>query len=91
MSASFPDPAARKAYPSRCTQCGGVVEQDVVTLSIVGRDGQVRLVRGVPAGVCRSCGEQYIRPEVTTEVERLLRTPPPRSEAIPAWDFAATA
>ena len=91
MTHSFLAPAELKAYPSLCIQCGGPVGEDRVTLSLVGKDGRVRLVRGVPAGVCRSCGEQYLRPEVTTHIERLLKTPPRRNEEVPAWDFAATA
>jgi YgiT-type zinc finger domain-containing protein len=91
MTPNFRPPAELRKYPSLCIQCGGPVEEDQVTLSLVGRDGRVRLVRGVPAGVCRSCGEQYLRPDVTAHVEELLKTPPRGNEEVPAWDFAATA
>jgi YgiT-type zinc finger domain-containing protein len=91
MTPDFRPPAELKKYPSLCIQCGGPVTEDHVTLSLVGLNGHVRLVRGVPAGVCGSCGEQYLRPEVTARVEQLLQTPPRRNEEVPAWDFAASA
>lgn len=51
-------------------------------------NGSTRVVHGVPAGICQSCGERYLREEVAAEIERLLNGPPARREEVPVWDFA---
>lgn len=42
--------------------------QTTVTLE---RDGTTLVVKGVPAGICANCGEEYVDEETTT---RLLQT-----------------
>ena len=81
----FP-PTDLKKYPSRCPLCGGPIIEQIVTLSYDQPDGTVRLVHGVPAGVCDVCGERYLRPEVTTAIEGLLNDPPERHEQVPSRD-----
>ncbi|MFA5786253.1 MAG: type II toxin-antitoxin system MqsA family antitoxin [Actinomycetota bacterium] len=85
---SFP-PTQRRKHPSQCSQCAGSVRSRRVTLVYPGPDSTTRVVHGVPAGVCTSCGEKYITPEVAERIERLLSAPPARSEKVPVWDFAA--
>ena len=45
----------RKRYPSRCDLCGGNVIEQVVTLTYPDPSGKVRVIEGVPAGVCDQC------------------------------------
>jgi len=78
-----------RPYPSRCILCGGPVEEQVLTLPYTGENGSVRVVRGVPVGVCRVCGERYLRPEVAARIDELLARPADGNEEFPVWDFAA--
>lgn len=86
----FEPPENKKAYPSACPQCGGSVEERRITL-VYPLDATSRMIRGVPAGVCQSCGERFLRPEVTTKIEKLLATRPSGVEEVPVWDFVASA
>ena len=61
-----------------------------MTLSLPGPDGETRIVHHVPAGVCESCGEQYLRAVVAQRIERLLEDPPADHENFPVWNFVAT-
>jgi len=81
----------RKPYPTRCPICGGEVVERLVTLTYSLGDDHTRIVSGVPAGVCRSCGEQYLTPQVTKRIEELLSAPPSSHQQIPVWDYAASA
>ncbi|MFN2594675.1 MAG: type II toxin-antitoxin system MqsA family antitoxin [Actinomycetota bacterium] len=87
----FEPPARRADYPSACAVCGGSVAERTVTLSVPGPDGETRLVHHVPAGVCETCGEQYLTSLIAERLERLLDEPPSEEQAVPVWDFAATA
>lgn len=87
----FEPPAERADYPPQCAICGGTVVEHTVTLSLPEAGGETRIVHHVPAGVCESCGEQYLMSAVIQKVERLLEEPPTRHQEIPVWDFAASA
>lgn len=66
----------RKEYPSLCTQCGGAVIDGLTEFVYEDRGVGTRIVRGVPVGICRSCGERHLREEVVAENERLFHGPP---------------
>ncbi|MGH2746658.1 MAG: YgiT-type zinc finger protein [Actinomycetota bacterium] len=83
----FPAQEERETYPERCDLCGGTVSEQLVSLALPDRDGRVRIIEGVPAGVCDQCHEQYLTVE-TRAIDRLLAAPPSRQEAVPVWDFA---
>lgn len=87
----FEPPAERADYPPQCVVCGGVVVGRVVTLSLPGFGGDTRIIHHVPAGVCETCGEQYLTSAVIRKVETLLDAPPTGHEQIPIWDFATSA
>lgn len=59
-ASTFP-PKARKKYPSKCIQCGGAVVEGITTFIYHEGNGNTRVVHGVPAGICQSCGERYLR------------------------------
>jgi YgiT-type zinc finger domain-containing protein len=87
----LPPKSERKALSSACARCCGPVEQKVVTITYPGADRDVRIVRGVPAGVCSQCGEQYLSFEVVSQLEKLFDLPPSRSEEVPVWNFPESA
>lgn len=84
----FPPPEERETYPERCDLCGGSVSERLVSLALSDRDGRVRIIEGVPAGVCDQCHEQYLTVETSRAIDRLLSAPPSRQEAVPVWEFA---
>ncbi|MBI4730501.1 MAG: YgiT-type zinc finger protein [Acidobacteria bacterium] len=90
-SAEFQPPRERKAYPSACPLCGGSIREERVTLHYAAPHGTTRLVHEVPAGVCQSCAERYLRPDVAEKIEHLLSAPPAGREEVPVWNFAASA
>ena len=54
----------------KCPICRtGETERGVATVTLE-RDGLTLVVRGVPARVCRNCGEEYVE---EAEATRLLR------------------
>lgn len=60
-----------------------------MTLSFLDAKGDVKIVKGVPAGVCESCGEEYLTAEVSATLERILNTPPHTEVHAPVWKYAA--
>ncbi len=92
MSKNHFPPNHLKRYPSRCTSCRGHVEEALVSLVLPSSEnGTSKIVRGVPAGVCRQCGEQFFRLDVLAEIEEILARPPSDKEEVPVWDFAKAA
>ena len=57
-----------------CHFCGGDVAEQRVTVDYRWGDSLLVVVRNVPAGVCRACGEQYFKAEVVKEMEKLAHT-----------------
>ena len=53
-----------------CVYCGGIVDEksDVLDYRYHGR---LFIVEGVPMGVCRQCGEKYMKAEVARKIESL--------------------
>lgn len=57
-----------------CHFCGGeVVEQRVIVDYRWGTEFLV-VIRNVPAGVCRVCGEQYYKADVVKEMESVAHS-----------------
>jgi YgiT-type zinc finger domain-containing protein len=84
----FPAPEQRETYPEKCDLCGGRVTEQVVTLSLPDPDGKIRIIHGVPAGVCDQCHEYYLTVETSREIDRLLASPPTKQETFSVWEFA---
>lgn len=51
-----------------CRYCGGEVEERIERLDYR-YHGQLFLVENVPVGVCKQCGEKYLKAEVAKQVE----------------------
>jgi YgiT-type zinc finger domain-containing protein len=84
----FPAPEKRKKYLSKCSVCGGTVTEGRVDVPVPDRDGRIRLIEGVPAGVCDQCHEYYLTVETSRVIDRLLAAPPSREDTILVWEFA---
>lgn len=55
----------------RCAVCGGELEKKRVTYTKE-EGGRLVAIGGVPAEVCRTCGEEYFSPEVVDELHRII-------------------
>ena len=84
----FPAPEKRKKYPSKCSLCGGTVTESTVDMPLPDRDGTIRLIEGVSAGVCDQCHEYYLTVETSRTIDRLLAAAPSREDTISVWEFA---
>ncbi len=58
----------------RCHFCGGEVVEQRVTVDYRWGEAFLVVIRHVPAGVCRVCGEQYLKAEVVKEMERVAHS-----------------
>jgi YgiT-type zinc finger domain-containing protein len=85
----LPEANESKTYPPDCSVCIGTVVEKLVTLTYpVRRDStDVRVVAGVPAGVCSQCGQIYLLHETMTVIDRTLTLPPEREETHPVWEY----
>lgn len=85
----FRPPSGKAPYPRICVVCGGSIKETTTTLTYPDENGGIRIVRDVPAGVCESCGEEYLRSEVAETVERLLQSSPETKVEVPVWRFVS--
>lgn len=85
----LPPPAQRKKYPSTCSVCGGAVTEQRIDIPLPDLEGTIRLIEGVPAGVCDQCNEYYLTVETSQTIDRLLAAPPSREDKISVWKYAA--
>lgn len=85
---AFEPPKRKRAFPRVCPICGGPIKRAKVTLSFPDGEG-VKIVRGVPAGVCASCGEEYLTAQVSEVLQRILASPPHEKVPTPVWKYAS--
>ena len=52
-----------------CTFCGGEVAETGIDYDYR-RKGQLLIMKNVPAGVCRQCGEKYFGPDVLRQMDQ---------------------
>lgn len=71
-----------------CHFCGGALKEQLTTF-LHEDNGQVWLVRNVPAFVCTQCGEKEFSRATTKQVLSLLKQPPRPAEIlhVPAYDM----
>ncbi len=75
---------------SRCHCCGGELVEQLTTF-LYEENGQVWIIRNVPAFVCKQCGEKEYSQETTHRILSFLKQPPRPVDIIhvPAYDWAA--
>jgi len=74
---------------SKCYLCGGEMEPRRVTAENWWGDS-LALVQGVPALVCRNCGEVYFEADVCRKLDKLRAAPPSALKTIqvPVYQFS---
>ncbi len=74
---------------SHCYYCGGHQTEQNITF-VYEDQGQVWIIRNVPAFVCAQCGEREYQQTTTRKVLALLQHPPRQTElvSVPSYDFA---
>jgi YgiT-type zinc finger domain-containing protein len=74
---------------NECYFCGGELEEKLTTF-LHEEDGQVWVIRNVPALVCKRCGEKEYSQETTSQILGFLKQPPRPAEIlhVPAYDLS---
>ncbi len=77
---------------SECLVCHGKRMQEELVDKVFNADGRYVLVTGIPATVCRDCGERSFSREATERVRLLAHDPPkgPYAKSVPmqVYEFA---
>ncbi|RJQ26234.1 MAG: YgiT-type zinc finger protein [Peptococcaceae bacterium] len=75
-----------------CPICGGTMENKTIQIDFRHKEWLV-VVDGVPASVCRKCGEQLISAATSKDIDVLLesRTKPARKITVPVLSFRRSA
>lgn len=74
---------------NRCYFCGGEMVEQLTTF-VYEENGQVWIIRNVPASVCKQCGEKEYSQEITHRILSFLQHAPRPVEIVhvPAYDLA---
>lgn len=56
-------------------------------LTLPDREGRIRIIEGVPAGVCDQCPEKYLTVGTSRAIDALLAASPVREEPVPVWEL----
>lgn len=74
----------------RCHFCGGELVEQLTTF-VYEDNGQVTVIRNVPAFVCKQCGEKEYSEETTHRVLTFLKHPtrPANILQVPTYDLAS--
>ena len=75
-----------------CPVCGGILENKTIQIDFR-YGGQLVIVDGVPAQVCKGCGEQLVTAATSKQIDALLdsKIKPIRSIAVPVFPFRQNA
>lgn len=78
-----------KETMTKCTFCGGELEERVVTHP-QSYQGKIYILENVPAEVCSQCGEVLLRPEILERMQQLVWSgvAPGRITEVPVYDLA---
>ena len=73
---------------SDCYFCDGEVDERQINREIWWHD-QLYVIKDVPLGVCRQCGQKVILPHVAKKIDKLLSgdTPPDEIMQVPSYNF----
>ncbi|MDL1911584.1 type II toxin-antitoxin system MqsA family antitoxin [Chloroflexi bacterium CFX6] len=73
----------------QCHFCGGELREQLTTF-VHEDNGQVWVIRNVPAFICSQCGEKEYTQETTHNLLSFLKQPPRPAEIlhVPAYDMA---
>ncbi len=73
---------------SHCFYCGGEVEEQRLPRELRWKE-KVFVLEDVPIGVCRQCGERFLKPEVAKSIDRILQEEkaPLRTIEVPVYHY----
>lgn len=73
---------------NHCYFCGEELVEELTTF-VHEENGQVWVIRNVPAYVCQQCGEKEYSQETTQQILSFLKQPPRPTEIlhVPAYDL----
>jgi len=73
----------------RCKYCGYDAHKDIIKAAFWMNDGLIA-IEGIPARLCKGCGEQFFDEQITERIQKLLKNPiaePERQIRISVYDF----
>lgn len=86
----FPGEPAMSDSITSCYFCGGAIKQVTVGNFDYRLEGQLYVVKKVPAGLCEQCGEKYVDAEVGRRLNALIAQQAfTGSETVGVIDYAA--
>lgn len=81
---------SRKEKIDRCYFCKGELKEDRISLDFRWGLELKAVVEGVPALVCKNCGEFFLLPKISEELEKIVLNPsskPKKYLSIPVFKF----
>jgi YgiT-type zinc finger domain-containing protein len=73
----------------RCKYCGYDTHEDIIKAAFWMNDGLIA-IEGIPARLCKGCGEQFFDEQITERIQKLLKNPIAESERqirVSVYDF----
>jgi len=71
-----------------CPVCGGTLEDKAIQIDLRHK-GKLVIIDGVPAQVCRQCGERLVSGRTSRDIDAVLESsvPPVRTVRVPVLPF----
>ena len=84
------DDSDAEGAPMKCSirECAGQYEDRTIVHTVTHR-GRITVIDGVPAEVCRVCGDVLLRPETVRRIEDILATSEEPARTAPVYQFAS--
>ncbi len=75
--------------PMKCSfrECAGQYEDRTIVHTVTHR-GQITVIDGVPAEVCRLCGDVLLKPDTVRRIEQILAAAAEPARSAPVYEFA---
>ena len=73
---------------SNCFYCGGQVEEQLLPREIWWKN-RLFVFENVPIGICKQCGEKFLKPEVAKTLDRMLQETlePAKTIEVPVYQY----
>ena len=77
----------KKKY-SDCFYCGGEVKEKLMPREVRWKD-KLFIFEKVPMGVCKQCGEKFLKPDVAKSIDNVLKKKkkPDKTVQVPVYEY----
>lgn len=70
-------------------ECAGQYEDRTIVHTVT-HQGRIAVIAGVPAEVCRVCGDVLLRPATVRRIEEILSAAEEPARTAPVYEFASS-